>query len=169
MPKLAQRLYGLYEDGAILTNISDDIDILESLKTNTLDSIEELDPDLSFSFGIVKDSDLDYFDIIENDKDKNYGFSEVMPTEDNAYRITCWKYRLDKNLPYDDAVDELTNNPGVWEDCKNVNDALNYHTNWWNEEKISKNERIVGFNLSDELKDMLLKTGFTSDRIILAC
>jgi hypothetical protein len=166
MPKIATRLYGLYREGNTLTNISDSTDILEGMRTSQSDTIKELTE--TNDFRIIPENGIGYFDILENSKDKKYGFSEVEQREDGVYLITCWKYRLDERLPYEEAVSELTENSGTWHDSNNVRDILRFHSDWWDRKEDFTHETINGFCMSGELVDMLRNTGFKSNIIIIA-
>lgn len=162
MLSFATRLYGLYHNGT-LTHISDNTDMLKPYVENASDDIIK-----ELTNAVVPEDQLESFDIIVNDSDnKEYGFSEVYQKEDGTYDVTMWKYRLNLNLPYPEAVEELTEAIGCWEEAPSVKGVLSAHNHYWRCDEDITNAVINGFLISDKEKDMLLQTGFESNMIIL--
>lgn len=114
----------------------------------------------------------DDFDIIENDEDGDYGFSECYWKED-CIDITMFKHRLNVSKDdYETAVSDLTENPGTWENCKTPADAIRAHMKHWcktvspDETKLLKNAPCFPISSSD--MTVLLKTGFDGPRFLHA-
>lgn len=116
--------------------------------------------------------DCDEFDIIENDDNKEYGFSECFQKEGSGTDITMFKHRLimRNNMSYEEAVTELTENTGTWNDGLSVQSAVNAHVCYWLKSKdmIDENTAIPCFAISNEDMKILLKTGFTAHRFLHA-
>ena len=168
-----KRLYGLYQNGALLTHISDNIATLQTL-AEANDCILEIDttsPDVA-SDPIEKSLETinDNFVIIENDREKKYGFSEVYQKETGEYNITMWKNRLVVNLlrkDVDEAIEDLTENPGIWEDRPTAIDAVNLHCQYWQHNDIPHGCYVPVFRMTSKMLQMLLTTCFEADILLL--
>lgn len=114
----------------------------------------------------------DDFDIIENDKDGDYGFSECYWKED-CIDITMFKHRLNVSKDdYETAMSDLTENPGTWENCKTSGDAIRTHMKYWcktvSPEEMKLLENAPCFPISANDMTILLKTGFDGARFLHA-
>ena len=125
----------------------------------------------------LKDYKSVCFDIIENDDEKDYGYSEVYDTEDDSrnsvYGCSVYKHRLPviETSNYEDAVQILRENgdDGLAK-CSNITDVINAHLDWWcqkpmTSEEVGELDVYIGDYL--EITELLMK-GFTGPRLLYA-
>lgn len=116
------------------------------------------------------ENNVEEFDIIENDPEQDYGYSEVYIRGDGATRYTtmCWKHRLPfkEAGSYSRAVDELHEVSAYCYDTNEVNEALNAHLDWWLQKPSS--EEIKVFKIPSEVLDKLLERGLQSERLLVS-
>lgn len=128
---------------------------------------------------IVKLKDYHHMclDIIENDIDKDYGYSEIYDTEDDSgncvYGCAVYKPRLqlDETTDYAKAVEKLREygDEGLTK-CNNITDAINAHMDWWLQAPMTPeeiNELEVHIGNHSEITDLLRK-GFVGPRLLFA-
>lgn len=123
----------------------------------------------------LKDYKSMCLDIIENDDEKDYGYSEIYDTEDDSgnfsmYGCAVYKYRM-PHAAYEDAVEELRvcGDEGLTK-CSNIIDAINVHMTWWCQPSMTPeeaNDLDVYIGDYSEITE-LLKKGFTGPRLLYA-
>ena len=116
-------------------------------------------------------------DIIENDDEKDYGYSEVYDTEDDSgnsvYGCSVYKHRLPitETSSYTEAVELLrANNDDGLTKCSNITDIINVHLNWWCQKPMTPeeiDELDVYIGDYQEITELLMK-GFTGPRLLYA-
>ena len=173
MSTFVHTLYGLYKDGALLTHVSDNTATLQAL-AGPNDCIMEID---TSSPSVASDpvekpieSSEDNFLIFENDRDKWYGFSEVYRKETGEYSVTMWKHRLDLNLlktDGDEAIEDLTENPAIWDDSPTAIGAVNLHCQYWQRDGIQEGCYVPVFRMTSHMLQMLLTTGFEANVLLV--
>lgn len=119
---------------------------------------------------------LDYFDIIENDDEKEYGYATIFAGEGYAaegdeeiagWETECYKYRLPTGLSYEKAVENI-------EQCENYSEgfrkslleAYNDYLSWWCEPPTMLSVPEVNI-ISTQEADELIKNGFEGKRILI--
>jgi hypothetical protein len=114
----------------------------------------------------------DEFDIIENDEEKDYGYTEISFVE-GKYRADCWKHRLPLKefSTYEEAVNELRECCSYCSGDENtIEEAINDHLIWWCSHVFVEDIKINNipvFDLYDgEIKN-LLDRGFSGNRIFI--
>ena len=179
---IATKLYALWEGNSKIIGVSDSEEILAPLMKNDDDFfIEELDA--ANGCEIIDASNaanVDDFDIIENDTEKQYGFSEVYTKEDK-FDITMFKYRLclsdySESTSYFDMITEFTENSGSWETVDTPALAVAQHSEYWTRYYDADSFKgqhgtippLHVFRLDDDLAKLLLRTGFKSRMILLS-
>lgn len=177
-PLFATELFLLWHKDKNVIAVSDNEDTLAELMRNDEDYVvanlrESLDDNNKIFEGNAV-ATLGAFDIIENDTEKKYGFSEVYAKED-TFDITMFKHRL-STFPwagYDAAVEELTENPGVWDEAKTPQGVFAHHCRYWqrnDDAAVLDSEsapQLTVFKLDDDLIEMLFRTGFKAKNILL--
>lgn len=168
---VAKNLYGLYQNGVVLTNISDNAETLVKFAcpNDGIYLINTSSPDVASDPVETELDNLSNFCVIENDPDGNYGFSECYQKENGDYSLTMWKHRMNRELiqqDVDEAIEDLTENSGFWNDFPAAVDAVNSHCEFWHHDKID--QKPLAFHLSSKMLQMLLTTGFESDMILVA-
>lgn len=125
----------------------------------------------------LKDFKSMCLDIIENDDDKDYGYSEIYDTEDDfgncVYGCAVYKRRLPlvAASDYRDAVEMLREygDEGLTK-CHNIIDAINAHMDWWLQQPMTPEEADnldVYIGEYTEITELLNK-GFTGPRLLYA-
>ena len=114
----------------------------------------------------------DEFDIIENDKDHDYGYGEMNFIE-GKFRAEYYKHRLPiKDFDtYDEAIDKLREASNYSEgNMETLEDAVDDYLRWWLSSVTAKDigiSNIPVFSLTDEEIKSLLDSGFTGSRIFI--
>ncbi len=125
----------------------------------------------------LKDYKSMCLDIIENDDEKDYGYSEIYDTEDNSgnYVYGCAVYK--RRLPittasgFEEAMEMLREygDEGLTK-CNNIVDAINVHMAWWLKPPMTSeeiNDLDVYIGEYSEITELLNK-GFTGPRLLYA-
>lgn len=112
------------------------------------------------------------FDIIENDPEQDYGYSELYIRETDTpekYTTMCWKHRLPfkETGSYSKAVEQLREVSAYCIDSTNVAGALNAHLDWWCQPPLS-NEKAGVFFIPSGVLNKLLERGLQSERLLVS-
>lgn len=165
----AKELYVATKNGNTIA-ISDNIDIINAVasdadKITTIEGIPETD--------LAK---IENFSLIQNDDDKDYGYSEIYYTEDCNCKITLHQLRLDiKNNDYETACSNVEDaNKAYCGESNTLRGTIGEHLDFWlkNDESIRirnsmPDTDIYAYKLSNKDTTLLLKTGFTADNLLL--
>lgn len=114
----------------------------------------------------------DEFDIIENDEDKDYGYTEFSFIE-GKYRAEYYKHRLPVKYfsTYNEAVNEIRENSNYSAGDKDtLEEVINDHLDWWLSSVTAEDIGIANipvFSLTDEEIKDLLDRGFKGERIFI--
>ena len=169
--KILKDLYILKDGSNNVLHMSDSKEILKTF-AKPGDKISHL-ISATNDCSVVDSKSVIDFDIIENDKDKEYGYSEVSIL-DGKYDINMYQPRLCINNSYSEDTKQLAEYAkSYWAKADTVNGIISQHCRFWlrykdADEIETSDANIPILKLSDEYKTMLLKTGFESDIILLA-
>ena len=165
-----EELFGLFQKNGDVVAISDNKDILKwhKDKTNDIKPLEEnLDRSDYFCYNRVPEN----VDIVENDVDKEYGLTEISYIN-GAWDVLMHQPRMLLKNSFKAACESISEaNKSYIATEPTLNKAVAQHCDFWMRPADARRfEKEVAmptvFYLSDDMKVLLLKTGFTADMIL---
>lgn len=115
---------------------------------------------------IMPAKDPNEFEIVENDTEKDYGYTEVSDVE-GKYLVECYKNRLDVSENFEKGLDALYECRNYADDpAETVKEAIDQHLDWWCV-KADIPENVPVFELTYDEITSLLQTGFAAQRVFI--